>query len=148
MTELSPPRDWQILTAVRIAPATQLSTGDLSVTGALSVTGQFLAKPWVAFLVTTDTNGLATISNHVGQKTTGISLVGRTTTNPYNFTIPAHPNGTNYQVILSPYSTSSGTSTAWPTGYAQTSTSIWVYCRSGIGVTTTVNGSFYVHTVP
>jgi hypothetical protein len=138
-TQLSIPDD-----VVIGSPATKKN---LTVNGTLSVSNFFPTKPWVGFLVTTDATGGVTISNHVGYKTTGIS-VSHTNGGSYNFTIPAHPNGSNYLVMLSPYTYTAGLVSTWPTGYAATATTMYVYCRSGIMVTTTVNGNFYIYTVP
>jgi hypothetical protein len=121
----------------------------------LTVNNFFAAKPWVGFLVTTS-GGVATISTHTGYNTTGIS-VSHAAGGLYAFTIPSHPSGTttvnaatqgNFLVMLSPYSTSSANVTTYPTGYAGSSTQIYVYCRSSVGTTTTTDGSFYLHTVP
>ena len=121
-------------------------TGNLDVTGTVTLTNFLAPKPWVGFLVTT-TGGVASISSHVGFKTTGIS-VSHTANGNYTITIPAHPSGANYLTMLSPYSTSSGNATTYPTGYTGSSTTIYVYCRSDVGVTSVVDGNFYVHTVP
>ena len=120
---------------------------DVSIGGSLSVTNFLPTKHWVGFLVTTSAGGVATISKHVGYNTTGIS-VAHTDNGLYTFTIPAHPSGTNYLLMLSPYSTSTTSSSTFPTGYGQTSTAFYVYCRNAIGGTTNVNGNFYVYTVP
>ena len=95
----------------------------------------------------TTTGGVASISNHVGFKTTCIS-VSHTANGNYTITIPGRPNGAAYLTMLSPYSTSSGNATTYPTGYSGNSTTIYVYCRSDVGVTSVVDGNFYVHTVP
>ena len=118
----------------------------LNVTGAATFASFLAPKPWVGFLVTTS-GGTASISNHVGYKTTGIS-VSHTANGNYTITIPAHPDGAAFLTMLSPYSTSSGNTTTYPTGYTGNSTTIFVYCRSDVGVTSVVDGNFYVHTVP
>ena len=125
------------------------SSGDVSVGGTLTITNFLQTKPWVGFLVTTSASpaGVATISKHVGYNTTGIS-VSHGDNGLYTFTIPAHPSGANYLLMLSPYSTSTTSSSTFPTGYGQTSTAAFAYCRNAIGGTTNVNGNFYVYTVP
>ena len=139
-------------TAVRLNGDTTVlgnitSTGDVSVGGTLTVTNLLPTKPWVGFLVTTSAVGVVTISKHVGYNNTGIN-VSHTDNGLYAFTIPAHPSGANYLLMLSPYSTSTTSSSTFPTGYGQTSTAFYVYCRNAIGGTTNVNGNFYVYTVP
>ena len=120
---------------------------NLTVSGTLAVSYFFAPKPWVGFLVTTDGAGVATISKHVGYNTTGVS-VAHSTNGLYTFTIPAHPSGANYLLMLSPYSTSTSVASMWPTGYSATATAFYAYVRSTIGATTNINGSFYVYTVP
>ena len=121
-------------------------TGNLTVGGTVTLSNFLAHKPWVGFLVTTS-GGVASISNHVGFKTTGIS-VSHTANGNYTITIPAHPNGAAYLTMLSPYSTSTGGASTYPTGYSGNSTTIYVHCRSDVGVTSVVDGNFYVHTVP
>ena len=101
------------------------------------MTSFFAPRPWVGFLVLTDGVGAA------GYNTTGISV-----SRSNNGLFPAHPKGSEYLLMLTPYATSTGTTTTFPTGYSQTATAFYVYCRSGIGITTFVNGNFYVSTVP
>jgi hypothetical protein len=120
---------------------------NLTVNGNLSVSNFFPTKPWVGFLVQTDGVGVATISKHVGYNTTGIS-VNHPNNGAYVFTIPAHPNASNYLVMTSPYAAASSSTSTWPVGNAVTGTRMDVYCRSTIGATATVNGNFFVYTVP
>ena len=95
--------------------------GDAHISGNLTMGGFLASKPWVGFLVTTDGAGAATISKHVGYNTTGI-IVSQTDNSIYTFTMPAHPKGSEYLLMLSPYATSSTNPANWPTGYGQTST--------------------------
>ena len=105
--------------------------------GTLDVSNYFAPKPWADF--TTDGAGVATISKHVGYNTAGIS-VSHTNNGVHTFTIPAHPSGTNYLLMLSPYSTATGIASMWPTGYSATATTCYAYCRSTVGTTINVNG--------
>ena len=132
-------RDVEILTPLKIA-------GDVSVGGTLSVTNFLPTKPWVGFLCTT-TGGIASISYHVGFKTTGVSI-SHSAGGVYAITIPAHPNGVSYLTIVSPYTTATGAPMpiAWPTSYAFSSTIAYVYCRTGIS-TTFSDGCFFFYTV-
>ena len=94
-----------------------------------------------------EANGIVTISRHVGYNTTGITCT-HSKNGVYTFTMPAHPSGTDYLLMLSPYTQSSGYAANWPTGYGQTSTNLFVYVRSAIAGTTTTNGNFFVYTAP
>ena len=122
-------------------------TGDLSVSGLVNFASFLAPKPWIGFRVMTDGAGGVQIYNHVGHNTTGISIA-HSHLGLYQITIPAHPSGANYLPMFSSFSNTSSASSTFITGYAQTSTLIFVYCRSGIGATTTVNGNFHVYTVP
>ena len=64
--------------------------GNLSVAGTLSVINFLPTKPWVGFLCTTAV-GVASLSYHVGFKTTGVSI-SDTAGGTYSITIPADPN--------------------------------------------------------
>ena len=103
-------------------------------------------KPHVGFLCIT-TGGVASISYHVGFKTTGVSIA-HAAKGTYAITIPAHPNGSSFLTIASPYTNSSGGPIiAWPTFYASSSTVCYVYCRTGVN-TTLSDGNFFFYTVP
>jgi hypothetical protein len=112
----------------------------------LTINNFFACKPWVGFLVL-NTAGATSISYHTGYNTTGISVSHTAGANAYQITIPAHPSGANYLVMVSPYATSTGYAVTYPTAYANSSTTIWVYCRTGVN-NTLADGSFFIHTVP
>ena len=121
--------------------------GDVSVGGTLSVTNFLPPKPYVGFLCIT-TGGVASISYHVGFKTTGISIA-HSANGVYAITIPAHPSGASFLTIVSAYTTSTSNPTpiAWPTSYASSSTLCYVFCRTGINNTLS-DGNFFFYTVP
>ncbi len=99
------------------------------------------------FLATTDAAGVTTISKHIGYNTAGISCI-HTTGGLYEFTHPAHPNGAQFLLMLSPYSSSTTTVTTIPTGYGLSSAKGYVYCKSAGGAITNINGNFYKYSVP
>ena len=102
---------------------------NLAVTGSMHLITFLPSKHWFCFLVLTDSVGAFTISKHIGYNTTGISC-SHTINGGYDFTHPAHPNGANFLIMLTLYSTSSGTVTTIPTGYGQIATKSFVYCKN------------------
>ncbi len=87
--------------------------------------------------------GVFTISKHIGYNTTGITNNGG-----YDFTHPAHPNGTTFLLIVSSYSPTTATLSTMTAGISVSSTKSYVFCKNAVGALTSVNGNFYVYSVP
>ena len=116
--------------------------GNTTITGTLSTTSFFGDKPWVA---TKLNSGAITISGSPGFCQTGVT-VNTGTVGTYTFTMPAHPNGTNYQVFVQQITSAATTAIALYGTNVLTSTSFVVFSK------TTANAaaasSFYVYTLP
>ena len=114
---------------------------NVSITGSLTMTSFFPIKPFVSLICSGTT--LSIMSTGFSQ--TGISL-SKPATGAYTITMPAHPNGTDYQVIVQPRWASAATTSILTGVSVVSSTSFTVLCK------TTANGSvdasFFVHTVP
>ena len=127
--------------------ATLSGTGNLDVSGTLTTGGVSVqTKPYVAFRFA---GGNILTGNNNGQiATANMSLqAGRVSGQICTVTFsPAHPNGTNYMVMATANTGSTGTSFYVCTTKVESSTSFSVWCRNASN--TIVDGDFYVMTVP
>jgi hypothetical protein len=131
------------------------STGSVSTpsvtTDNLTVNNFFAAKPWVGYRVTTSA-GVASLTDAMGFKTTGVSVAHTSGSNPYTVTIPAHPSGLAYQVVAQVFTNTSNSGTvAIATAKVISDTSFIVWLRGAFGTGAQANlveGDFYFHTVP
>ena len=117
-------------------------TGNTTVTGTLSTSSFFGVKPWVA---TKLNSGAITISGSPGFCQTGVT-VNTGTVGTYTFTMPAHPNGTNYQVFVQQITSAATTAIALYGTNVLTSTSFVVFSKTTANAA--VASSFYVYTLP
>jgi phosphoribosylformylglycinamidine (FGAM) synthase-like enzyme len=137
--------------ALKADLASPTFTGNVSIGGDLSVTGFYARKPWVGYRVTTSA-GVASLTDAMGFKTTGVSVAHTSGANPYTVTIPAHVAGTAYQVVVQVFTNTSNTGTvAIPTVKIISDTQFIVWLRGAFGTAaqaSLVEGDFYFHTVP
>jgi len=121
-----------------------LVQNDLSVSGNLSVTGFYPHKPYVAFYFT---GGQISTSNVPGfVPRANITMDPRNNNELYAFTFsPAHPNGTNYMVMVTARTGSSSTY-FYCTANATANNRFLVWCRTSPNAL--VNGEYYVQTIP
>ena len=141
---------------LKIDPTGAMAVGSLSSSGDVSVGGKLIHKPYASLLIVTS-GGNVSVTNYgyCAITSANITRVG-TNNKAYTVTFPAaHPNGINFGVFVTPYTTSS---TSWDgtNDYIVTAkvepggVAISVWCRRpGLPPTTgLVDGSFFVHTVP
>ena len=109
----------------------------------LTVAGTLFYKPYVAFRLQA-----TAITQNTGQVATANISVGRPngTNGVYAFTFPAHPSGVDYQIIVQPFTGSSGSSFYICTANNVSSTLFNIWCRTAANAI--IDGSFYVYTVP
>ena len=115
--------------------------GNLTVTGSLTTASLYASKPWIG--IHCNNNLLSTTVPGFNQ--TGISFV-RTSVGVYTFTIPAHPNGSNYMVFVQQQTASSTTAIAVYGTLVSSSTSFTVFSKTTANAL--VDSNFYVYTVP
>ncbi len=116
----------------------------MTVNGNLTVNGWLAANPYVAFYFV---GGAISTSVAPGLISRGsIVLAARSAGALYSFTIPAHPSGQNYVVIVQPRTGSTGTAYFTCTANVASSTNFLVWCRNASN--TIVDGEFYVYTIP
>ena len=127
-----------------VAPTTPcieiLGTGNKNVV----INSPLIYKPYIAFYFTSGAISSTIEPGYVSRSS--ISLTARTTGTLYNFTFPAHPNGSNYFIIVQARTGSTTTSYFTCTSNVLSSTSFNIWCRNASN--TIVDGEFYAYTVP
>ena len=124
-----------------------IADANLSVYGNLTVSGFYPIKPWVAFYVQ---GSAISTSTNVGFLPPSSFTMTRPS-NAYTFTFTnAHPNGNNYQICVTPRTTSTTTAFFVCTAKVETDstagTKFSVWCRNASNAI--IDGDFWVHTVP
>ena len=115
--------------------------GNLTVTGTLNTTGFYSIKPYIAGYL----SSAGVVSTSIKQGFATITSVSKTT-GQYICTIPAHPSGANYAVLVQQQFANSSSAVANYGVNVTSSTVFSVYSKTTGGVL--VDSSFYVKTVP
>jgi hypothetical protein len=120
------------------------------------INSPLMYKPYASLLITTSTSGAVSFTNFGYITPTSISRAGHNN-KAYTIAFPAHPNGNNFAVIATAYTSGSsswdGTNDFILTTKVESGgTGMSVWCRRpGLAYNATnglVDGSFYVYTVP
>jgi len=117
---------------------------NLTVYGNLSISGFYPHKPYVAFYFTAGAISSSNVPGFVPR--VNITMDPRNNNELYAFTFsPAHPNGTNYMVMVTARTGSSSTY-FYCTANATANNRFLVWCRTSPNAL--VNGEYYVQTIP
>ena len=116
--------------------------GNLTVTGNLSTSSFFVNKPWVSVKQTTGTSTVTYLTSYNQANVT----FSNGTVGTYVFTMPNHPQGTNYTVSIQQIASASTTTLAFYNVIINSSTQFTIYSKTTASAA--VASNFSVYTVP